>query len=742
MPVDPSTAVGPGGNEPRDVGSPTNLLAVAWQSRWLISLLMVLGAAIAWALLQRAEPMFTSTSRIIVERNLPKLLDAESAHVFTANYLNTQAELIRSTPVIAAVVEQPNIKALPIMRETDSPVTTLRKRVSVKVGQNDDIISIAAHMSDPVAAAEVVNAVVDAYVARYAEDRRTDLFGLLEILQKEKVQRDAQLKDCRRRLDAFLQEQIDLAGQVDKNNVVHQRFEMLADVKNAAELELTETKAHYERVNKMHDTPSQHRFLLEMASNNTDDTRRANLENQIHVVEQALAEELTRWDEGYQSVKLLRKNIKELERRLEVERKMTIDAFVEKLRQDFELMHQQVGEVKKEYETQFKLASELSSHAVKLESLQEEYARAEQNCDLVDERIKQINLSEQAVAMNVDIIETAPLGYQSYPSPPKFLVLGLAFGGFAGFGLGWLRDLSDQRFRSAKEVVDVLRLPVLGVIPRLGGKKSVAATCRIVVDAPHSRDAEAVRTLRTGLKFGLAGDDVRVIVVTSPASGDGRSTISSNLAIALSQVSDRVLLIDADMRSPSIGSVFGIPATTDAGLATVLAEQRSTSESIHATSIPRLDVLPCGPVPANPVELLSSEYFSELLEELGSAYTKIVIDTPPLMPVADARLLASVADCALLVLRHDRTTRRIALQARDELRQVRVGRIGVVVNGQSRYQDKVSHAWSGQRPLASERSSVPFAHRGNGSVHSDNDPRVTPTRADGRSSQNTTYYSK
>jgi capsular exopolysaccharide synthesis family protein len=197
---------------------------------------------------------------------------------------------------------------------------------------------------------------------------------------------------------------------------------------------------------------------------------------------------------------------------------------------------------------------------------------------------------------------------------------------------------------------------------------------------PRSAAAEAVRTLRTALHFGFAGsEDVKAIVVTSPSAGDGKSTVASNLAIAMAQADQRVLLIDADLRRPTQHAIYEV--SPERGLGSILTDRRPVAEAIIPNVMENLDLLPCGPLPNNPVELLNNGFFADLLEKLRERYDRVIIDAPPVVPLADARVISALADATLLVLRADRSTRRVSLAARNELWRVRATRIGVVFNG-------------------------------------------------------------
>ncbi len=670
---------GPAAGDPSESSTQANLLAIAWRSRWLIVLCVALGGAVAWAVLERATPRYTSTSRIYVERSLPKLLNADMAAMHSTNYLNTQAEIIRSTSVLSSAVAQPEMQEIDTIRHAENPLGLLRKNLAVEVGQNDDIINISIELEDANDAAQVVNAVVDAYITEYAEQRRTDLVEVLDILRNEKIRRDEERDQTRQRLDDFRRQHAALGVQINDDNVVSQRFGTLASELNNTEIELLQAKARYDRVKKMYDTPNQQPFLLEMATANSTHLRDANLESQVRQAEQLLDNELARWGEGYPRVKLLKASLEDLKVRLAKQRANIVEGYVDALRQEYELLKHKRDELQLAYDEQFKLATDVSTQTLTLSGLQEDLVRSEEAADMIDERIKELNLSEEVGAMNVSVMEIAQPGYLSYPNRQKFLGMGVAFGALIGFGLAWLRDLLDHRLRSIDEIAEVMQLPIVGAIPQMAGEKSRQTAGQLVVHQPRSIAAEAVRTMRTGLHFGLDGADVKIVTVTSPSPGDGKSTVASNLAIAMSQTADRVLLIDADMRKPMQDTIFNIDS--DFGLAAVLTEGRPPSEAIVPTGVGKLDLLPVGKLPANPVELLNNGYFGEMLNQLKNTYDKIVIDSPPVMPVADARVIAAMGDCTLLVLRAERATKRLSVAARDELWRVRAKRLAIAVNG-------------------------------------------------------------
>lgn len=661
----------------------TNLVHVAWRGRWLILLCMLIGAAVSWGILQRVTPRFKSVSRIYVERNLPKIFSGDMQVGQSATYLYTQAELIRSTPVLAAVADSAEFSKLPSFREVDNRVGLLQKAISVSVGQQDDIINVWGELPNADDAARLVNGVVDAYITKYAENRRSNTVDVLKILRNEKEHRDAELEQRRKDLAEFRKQHPALSLQFDKENIVTRRFSQLSEQLSRTEIELLEARARYQRTKELYDKPSERMHLLETATKEKVAVHDAGLENSLQQVEQSLTAERAHWGEGHPSVKMLRDSAVELRAKLKQQQEAILASYLDGLRQEYEILEQKQKELRTEYDQQFKTATDLSSQELELASLEDAFKRTEEQCDIFDKRIKEVNLSEDVGAMNVSIMETAAASkLPSYPIRSRFLAAGLIIGAFVGFGFAWLRDLLDHRLKTVEEIASVLELPVLGALPHFGNYEESVSNGRLVDIAPRSAAAEAFRTLRTALHFGLSDrDDIKTIVITSPTPGDGKSTIASNLAIAMAQSDQRVLLIDADLRRPTQHLIHEIPA--ERGLGSVLTDRRPVAEAVQANVLHNLDVLPCGPLPHNPVELLNNGFFADMLDKLRERYDRIIIDAPPVMPLADSRVIAALADATLLVVRTDQSTRRLSLAARNELWRVRATRIGVVVNGVS-----------------------------------------------------------
>lgn len=266
-----------------------------------------------------------------------------------------------------------------------------------------------------------------------------------------------------------------------------------------------------------------------------------------------------------------------------------------------------------------------------------------------------------------------------------YLFVGGVFGFGCGVGLAYLADLTDRSFQTPDDIRKQLGLNILGHIPTIRVEEvdrkpgSLLEDQLITAHKPKSTEAEAYRGLRTGLYFSTQGRGHQVIQITSPNAGDGKSTLSCNMAISIAQSGKKVILIDADMRKPRVNKIFGIP-NTDKGLATYIEGQSTLEESMFATEVPNLTLLPCGPRPSNPAELLTSPQFPELLAQLREKFDFVLIDTPPILAVSDPCIVAPRVDGVIVNLLLNKGARASAIRACEMLANIETRVLGLVIN--------------------------------------------------------------
>ena len=264
------------------------------------------------------------------------------------------------------------------------------------------------------------------------------------------------------------------------------------------------------------------------------------------------------------------------------------------------------------------------------------------------------------------------------PSEPKVLrnlILGLVLGLLLGLGVALLRHVLDTKVRSEQDVRALTDSPILGVI---AFDEGVPSHPLILREDPRGAPAEAIRRLRTNLQFvGVAGES-RTIVVSSSVPGEGKTTAAMNLAVSLADAGSKVLLIDADLRRPSVAEYLGLEGRV--GLTTVLIGKASLEDVVQPWADTTLDILPAGQVPPNPSELLGSPAMKALLSETTDSYDMVLIDSPPVLPVTDAAVLGRQVDGALIVAGMDRIHRPQLRDTLESLETAGCSVLGLVIN--------------------------------------------------------------
>jgi polysaccharide biosynthesis transport protein len=289
------------------------------------------------------------------------------------------------------------------------------------------------------------------------------------------------------------------------------------------------------------------------------------------------------------------------------------------------------------------------------------------------------------------------------PNVPLNLAIGTVFGLFLGIAVAFLRDYFDDSVKSKEMVEKVTGVPALGLIPKFDTGDSELVTAAY----PTSPAAEAFRSLRTSVKFLGVDREVRVLQVTSPSPGEGKTVIASNLATVFAQAGDRVVLVGGDLRRPRAEDLLGVPLTP--GLTGVLIGEVALPQAIRVVDgLPNLSVLPAGLPPPNPSELLSGERARRLIDVLAQTYDLVIIDCPPVLPVTDALVLARMADTTLLATSANRTSRRALDRTVEMLDQVGAPLVGTVLTSLTR-----DHAYH-HEPYRYETTTRYSSYRSNG----------------------------
>lgn len=280
--------------------------------------------------------------------------------------------------------------------------------------------------------------------------------------------------------------------------------------------------------------------------------------------------------------------------------------------------------------------------------------------------------------VGVDLLIVEPAISPSSPSSPDItrnMLLGVVLAALAGFGTATIRAVLNNKVRSAEDVEGGDRRTVLGKIPFSRGSEDAQ---RVLLDSPYSAAAEAYRDLRTNLQFVQFGANRRSVMVTSSLPGEGKSTVAVNLAHVMAMSGMRVLLIDSDLRAPSVHRILGLEG--EAGLTTVLIGQAELADVTQSAGVDGLDVLTAGAIPPNPSELLGSAAMADLLDDVARRYEAVFIDAPPALPVTDAAVLSRSVGGVLVLAQTDRVRRTEFDRALAKLEAVDARIIGILMN--------------------------------------------------------------
>jgi polysaccharide biosynthesis transport protein len=325
----------------------------------------------------------------------------------------------------------------------------------------------------------------------------------------------------------------------------------------------------------------------------------------------------------------------------------------------------------------------------------------------------------------VELVTPAqPPAVPSSPKPVQDALLGLLAGLILGLGAAFLRHNLDEAVTSKNAAEQLGGSPVLGLVPMVTSWKRRSQAIVVSASRPTSPAAESYRSLRTSLQFARQGRDLRTILVTSPASSEGKTSTLANLGAVFAQAGERVVLVSGDLRRPRIGQFFGVGEAT--GLTSILLGEQPLKQVLQQVDgYDRLWMLACGPVPPNPAELLSQQVAHDVFDHLREEFDLVLIDSPPVLPVTDAMVLSSYADGTLLVVAAGQTRRADLQRASEKFSQAKVPLLGIVLNEVTR-----QNAYGGQYGSVSYdgyASYVADTPAVNGRPHANGEP-ASPTR--------------
>jgi len=341
-----------------------------------------------------------------------------------------------------------------------------------------------------------------------------------------------------------------------------------------------------------------------------------------------------------------------------------------------------IGSLRKQIDKTNIAAAKVANTVVEINLLRSRIEEKREAIQIIFDRLSEIDLvSSDYNTVRVKTIDSPGLGRQVSPVLSKSIGYAIFLAGFLGLALALLIDRLDLTFRTSTEIADNLGIPVVGTIPRIRQKKPTEFGADAVLSAAHSplsRVAESFRAVRTSLFFVSENGEKNVFLFTSPSPGDGKSTITSNLAISIAQTGKRVCLVDADFRRPMLKKLFA--SDREEGMLDVMRGDCTLFEAVVTSFQENLFVIGTGGRNESPGEVVTSPEFEEIINVLRQDFDYVLIDSPPIGPVADASVISKMVDAVYLVLRIRKGGRVSATTAVESLLQVEADLKGIIVN--------------------------------------------------------------
>lgn len=600
------------------------------------------------------------TSRSLAEKVAEDLgLDrAALAKLRPPSWLERLKGAVRPT---AEAAEEHSVPATAEMAAADrvAGAGTIMGGLTVEPQLNSKLVNISYSSAMPQFAARVANAVADGYIAAELERNYGANAYAKKYLEDQLQETKAKLEQAERALvDFALKENLVNVGE--GQSLAGQNLGTINNSLAEAQAQRIRAQARWTQLQANDSLPQD---LMGSSLVPTLRQQRADLHRQYQ-------EKLQVFKPDYPDMQRLKGQIDEMDRQIAAE----IGNVRRSVRAEYDAAVAQEQLLKGQLASLRTESLDTDSRSIQYNILRREADTSRQLYDSLLQRYKMVGAASDIRPNNIAVIDRAQLPRSAYsPNSTKNLVVGLVIGLLLGIALAFLLEFLDDTLKTPEDVEQKLRMPVLGIIPKLGAKESVAEASQDL----RSAFSEAYRSVRTALQFSTDHGVPRVLLLTSAVPGEGKSTSALALARNFAQLGKRVLLIEADMRNPSLHRSLSL--RSEKGLSNLLAGAATLQEVIVDSGDVRLDVILSGPLPPNPTELLSGSRLVSLLSIAAQHYDQVVIDGPPVMGIADGPLLASSADATMLVVDSGRTKISNAQAALKRLLATRSHVIGVLL---------------------------------------------------------------
>lgn len=674
-------------------------LRILSRHRYSLIGLTLLFALLGGLLAAMDVPIFRSTAMLLIDREAARYVEVQEVYGVQSQgyeYYQTQYELLKTYPLAERtadlvgpqkIIDASNRqsafslgrlfglkpatpKTLTAAEQRARAANIIRGSLQVSPVRGSQLVRISVDSADPEVAVAVANAHGRSYIDSMLE-ARVDMVGqATSFLSGRTARMRKELEEAENALEDFKRRE----GLVEASMgaVPSQEMSLVSTQLNVAQADRLAREALFGQVSRALKTNSS----LESITGLSTDPRVEASRQQLADARKRQAELATRYGPQHPEIQAVKAEIEEISRNLNLSLRQAADLVVS----NYETARQLENQLRAQYEGARSQLQSISSKSVELNRLERDLEAKRLVYDKFQTQFNETSGVKGLDTASARLVEAAAGANKVHPNVRRSAMTAAIFGLFLAIALAFLLDHLDNTIKTTEDVERRLQAPVLGLVPTIktSGKKDTSPL-RYFLENPKTGFAEALRTARTNILLSSLNKQHRKLLITSSVPSEGKTTTTLNLAQALSQL-HKVLVIDADMRRPSVNRVFPVGQAPAVGLSQFISGEAKISECVHQLDNHGPYIMTAGVAPPNPLELLSSTRFSEALDSLSRVFDFVLIDCAPTLAVSDALVLAKLVDGVIYVVMADSTPYQAAQSGIRRLRRIDAPLMGVILN--------------------------------------------------------------
>jgi capsular exopolysaccharide synthesis family protein len=647
---------------------------VLLERRWLVITAFISIFVLSLIYLFKAQPIYQATARLQIDREQDNVLRSEvfsfAASQEETTYLQTQYKNLLSRSLIESVVDQLKLRTDERYAKKMDVVRAVADDITISPIRLSRLVEIKAEHPEPKTAAKIVNTLVKTFVDQNLDRKLHASVDVVNRLTQEGAVEEKKLADAESALHQYARANNQVSFE-ESENIVLQSLKQFQAEYAKAQADSVAAQQVVEAAERALKDETLITTIPQVANNPAIQA----LQKDLAVADAEFADLKKRYKAKHPYYIRAEEKIASLRESMNEQAKSVIASV------------QQHAQIAKATEEQLRqLVDSQKKEQLNVEQLRIQYGVLKRKADAADllyktvlSRMKETDLTGRNKINNMIVVDEANVPIR--PIKPRIvltILLGLMGGLGIAIGLAFFVNYLDDSIKSQDDVETYLRLPFLGYVPNIKTNSVVERDLQAHLH-PQSNAAEGFRTLRASISLTPKSERFRVLAVTSTIPSEGKSLVASNLAIVMAQTGLRTLLVDADLRRPSVHKAYQLHSPT--GLSSYLTSEVDQLEPIvHKTEVPNLDVICCGAVPATPSELIGSKRMMDFLQAARGRYDRVVLDSPPISAVSDPLIIAAMADGVVFVTKFNKIRREHARKSIQRLQDAGIHIVGIVLN--------------------------------------------------------------